>query len=140
MKKWFYLTAYCIPALVFTGYYLGGVFNFLTPAVVYIMIPLLDLAIGVDTFNEKEPRYRGMREEKFYRIITWLHVPLQAAMVVWGAWVVGTGRVTLLEGIGFTLSMGIVTGGLGITIAHELGHRTNRFEQNLSKILLWTVS
>jgi len=35
-----------------------------------------------------------------------------------------------------TVSVGIIVGSFGINIAHELGHRTNKKEQTLSKILL----
>jgi len=140
VKKWFYLTAYAIPSLVLCGAALGGIYHFLTPVVVFGLVPLLDLVIGTDPRNEDEATYKRRRDQAFYRFVTWSFLPVQIAMVVWGAWLVTSGRLSTLETVGFVLSIGIVSGGLGITIAHELGHRSNRLEQNLAKGLLWTVS
>lgn len=140
MKKWFYFTAYVIPSLVIIGFALGGVFHFLTPAVVFVLVPLLDKMIGVDPSNHDEATYREMRDHAFYRWVTWLFVPLQYGFVFWGAWLVGGQHLTLTETLGFVMSIGIVSGGLGITLAHELGHRSNKLEQNLSKLLLLSVS
>ncbi|HKL02133.1 MAG TPA: alkane 1-monooxygenase, partial [Cryomorphaceae bacterium] len=46
------------------------------------------------------------------------------------------GGLAPFEILGSTLSLGVVLGGLAINVAHELGHRNNRFEQFLSKLLL----
>jgi alkane 1-monooxygenase len=39
---------------------------------------------------------------------------------------------------GRIISMGLLCGVFGINVAHELGHRVNRFEQFLAKSLLLT--
>jgi alkane 1-monooxygenase len=44
--------------------------------------------------------------------------------------------LTALEIIGRTLSLGVGCGALGINVAHELGHRVNKSEQLMAKILL----
>ncbi|NJM34935.1 MAG: hypothetical protein HC850_09795 [Rhodomicrobium sp.] len=41
-----------------------------------------------------------------------------------------------LEILSMAVALGIVTGGIGITYAHELMHQTNRFERALSEILM----
>jgi alkane 1-monooxygenase len=41
--------------------------------------------------------------------------------------------------IGFVLSTSLVTGGIGITVAHELGHKKSALEKFYSKALLMTV-
>jgi alkane 1-monooxygenase len=38
------------------------------------------------------------------------------------------------------MGVGLVTGGIGITVAHELGHKKSKLEQFYSKVLLMTVS
>jgi alkane 1-monooxygenase len=45
-----------------------------------------------------------------------------------------------LAWIGFVLSVGLVTGGIGITVAHELGHKKAPLEKFYSKVVLMTVS
>ncbi len=60
--------------------------------------------------------------------------------MIWGAWVVTTD--TLSSGLiwsAFVLSVSLVTGGIGITVAHELGHKKSSLERFYSKALLMTV-
>ena len=45
----------------------------------------------------------------------------------------------LVSLIGATLSLGISNGGIGFTVAHELIHRSSKFEQWLGRALLLTT-
>lgn len=47
--------------------------------------------------------------------------------------------MSALELLGVTISLGITTGGMGITFAHELIHRPGRFERRMGEALLATV-
>jgi alkane 1-monooxygenase len=67
-------------------------------------------------------------------------VPLQLGLIGWGAWLVGTGGVAGFDAVLFTLSVGLATGGAGITIAHELGHKRPLVDRLLSRVLLISVS
>ena len=44
--------------------------------------------------------------------------------------------ISTIDKIGRILSMGLICGGFGINIAHELGHRNTKYEQFFSKVLL----
>ena len=44
--------------------------------------------------------------------------------------------ISTFDRIGRILSMGLICGGFGINIAHELGHRRTKYEKLFSKILL----
>ncbi len=113
---------------------------FFTPFFIFGLIPLVDLWVGVRESNFPESRYKDLRDQKFFRLITMFYVPLQYALVIWGAHVAASEPLRWWEFAGFAFSFGTVTGGMGITVAHELGHRSNRLEQTLSKTLLLTVS
>ena len=139
MRKSAFLFAYLIPCLLVIGYLLGGPFHFVTPVFVFGFIPLLDLLVGSRTVNESEAAYTLLKKDLYFRWIIWLYVPVQVALVVWGAYVAGSGSLSPLALTGFVLSMGLVTGGIGITLAHELGHRAGPWEQGLAKTLLMTV-
>lgn len=54
-------------------------------------------------------------------------------------WIVGTHALAWYDYVGFALSLGAVTG-ISINTAHELGHKTNRFERWLAKITLAPVA
>jgi alkane 1-monooxygenase len=136
-----FFTAFIIPALVITGFYNGGYWNFLTIIFSFILIPAIDHALDIDTSNvaENEVKIRG--EEFFYRFITYCWTYFQFAFIVWGAYASSSGKVsTPAEWVGFVVSYSLVTGGIGITVAHELGHKKSRLERFYGKTLLMTVS
>ncbi|CAM9260115.1 unnamed protein product [Choristocarpus tenellus] len=56
-------------------------------------------------------------------------VPSQLALLAYACYTVNKMELSNLEYIGFTLSVGIYTGGVGITVSHELVHKNTRVEQ-----------
>jgi alkane 1-monooxygenase len=135
----FYLV-YLVPVSVIAGYLLGGWYTFLTPVMVFGVVPILDIVIGKDTANVPEERAREVEQILGYRTATWLCAPVQVGLVFWGAHVVSTGKLNGIEFIGFLVSMGTSSGVVGINVAHELAHRVNRkMEPLLARIMLWSV-
>lgn len=140
-KKLGFFTAFIIPSLVVAGYFLGGWWNYLAIVFSFILIPLIDQQLGIDTSNPTESEIKIKGEEFYYRFVTYVWAYVQIAFVIWGCYAVGTGAInTPFEWIGFTLSFALVTGGIGITVAHELGHKKSSLERFYSKALLMTVS
>lgn len=135
-----FLLPYLIPVFTFLGLALGGWWNFLTPVLVFGLVPALDLVVGEDPHNPRAERLKELGEIRVFRWITWAYVPIHLFVVFFGAWAASHLGLSVAEWIGFTLSAGIVTGGVGINFAHELGHKTTRLEQTLSQIILVTVS
>lgn len=135
-----YYLAFLMPLSVFVGYQLGGAFNFLTPLFIFGLIPLFDILIGFDYANPSQEEMETISQKWSFRLVTHLFVPVQIALIVWGAYVVTHANLSLVEISGLILSVGITTGGIGITIAHELCHKRNPVEQTLGKILLMSVS
>lgn len=58
---------------------------------------------------------------------------------LWVAFVASQVELTAFELAGFLLSVGITTGGIGITVAHELFHKKSRLDTFSGKILLLMV-
>lgn len=140
MKAFPYALVYLVPLSVIVGLKLGGWFTLLAPVVVFGLIPLLDILIGLDTVNPTDEEEAALSEARSYRLLTWGCLPVQVALVLWGGHVVAHRVLSTGELIGFTLSVGISSGVLGINIAHELSHRVNeRLEPLLSRIMLSTV-
>ncbi|MDH4114193.1 MAG: alkane 1-monooxygenase [Burkholderiaceae bacterium] len=101
-------------------------------AVAFVAIPLVDAWVGA-------PR-RVLAERRpipFVRWIPRLQLPLQATLLI-GA-VGAAPDLALGELLVFALAVGTVTGGMGITIAHELGHRSSRLDRAVAKALLVSV-
>lgn len=138
-RKIGFFTAFIIPALVITGYYLGDYWNFLAVGFSFLVMPAIDQLCGLDQSNVPEEKVKIVSEEFFYRFVTYLWTYFQLAFVAWGAWAVATGGLELIGLIGFVLSFSLVTGGIGITVAHELGHKKSSLERFYCKALLMTV-
>lgn len=101
----------------------------------YLVIPLLDWSLGGDTNNPPEEIVAQLEEDRYYRYLTWITVPLHFVTLIAAAWFVGTQDI----GTGAMLVMAITAGaysGLCINTAHELGHKKLPVEQLLAKIAL----
>lgn len=140
IKKIGFWTAFIIPMLVIIGFYSGSYFNLITPFFVFIVIPLADYLIGEDPENMEENKARVISEEFYYRFITYIWAVFQFLFVIWSCYVIATSSLTTFESIAFTFSFALVTGGIGITVAHELGHKKSKLERFYSRLILMTVS
>lgn len=139
-RKLAFFTALILPALAVTGFYLGGAWNYLTVFFSFILIPLIDQTMGIDTSNVSDDKVKMVSEEFYYRFVTYIWTFVQLAFVIWGAYAVSLGALnSWWEWTGFIVSFALVTGGIGITVAHELGHKKSSLERAYGKILLMTV-
>jgi alkane 1-monooxygenase len=140
LKKIGFFTAFILPLLVVVGYYLGGWWNFLTLSFVFLGITSIDYLTGIDKKNVEEAEVKMVGEEFYYRFVTYIWTFVQLIFVVWGAYAISSGKInSLVEWVGFIIGVSLVTGGIGITVAHELGHKKSKLEQFYSKLLLMTV-
>src|SRR5687767_12518601 len=140
LKKLAFFTAFIIPTLVIAGFYGDGYWNYLAIFFSFIFIPFLDQRLGIDTSNIPETEVKVVGEEFYYRFVTYVWTAVQLCFLIWGAYAVTSGRLnSAWEWGGFIVSFSLVTGGIGITVAHELGHKKSALERAYGKILLMTV-
>lgn len=139
-KKIGFFTAFIIPTLTIAGFYLGGYWNYLAVGFSFVIMPAIDQLLGTDTTNIPEDEVKVVGEEFYYRFVTYIWTYFQVAFLIWGAWAAASGLLTTwVEWSGFVLSFALVTGGIGITVAHELGHKKSALERFYGKVLLMTV-
>lgn len=101
-------------------------------AFAFAVIPLLDAALG---------RARGnVFAGASAALVRWVpraHLLFQALLLV------GAIRLAPALDVGalvlFALAVGTITGGIGITVAHELGHRRSRLDRAIARTLLASV-
>ena len=72
IKKICFYLAFLLPATVLIGFYAGGLWNWLTPFVVFILLPLADYFVGIDTKNIAQTETKVIGEELYYRFITFM--------------------------------------------------------------------
>ncbi len=135
---WPFLVSWLIPVTVVVGSLVGALWSTLTVLVVFGILPALDLVMGQDTRNPDERTVEALTERKAFRYITWAWVPLQVALLVF-ALLRARHSLPAEEWLGLAVSTGVTTGGVGIVVAHELGHRRGAFERFLSEALLVMV-
>ncbi|KPF69268.1 alkane 1-monooxygenase [beta proteobacterium AAP99] len=146
VKKWAYLLFLLPLSLPLVTYWLGqrtGYWDlaaFYAPLWYFVIIPALDWLIGKDPANPAEEDEAWLSEERFYRVLTLACLPLYAALMIWGAWVLVTAPFSWVGVAGWVISMGLVGGVAAINTGHELIHKPGRMEQWAGGLLLSAVS
>ena len=135
IKKYSYLIVFVLPGLVVLGVRFGGAAAYLTPFVAFVLIPLLDLLVGEDRVNYTPEEEKALDAERYYRLVTYAFVPVYWAVLAYVVHGAIAGGWSLAEYAGNTWSMGILSG-IGIVVAHELGHKASKLEKRLAKALL----
>jgi alkane 1-monooxygenase len=107
----------------------------LTPAIVYGLVPALDLWIAEDRNNPPEEVVPVLEEDAWYRWLTWLVVPAACVTVIAAAWVAVRGDLSWFGWLGLAVSAGW-TSGAGINAGHELGHKKGALERWLARFAL----
>jgi alkane 1-monooxygenase len=124
-----------VPASILLGHQLGGGWTFITPIGLFGVLSGLDMLIG----RGETGGYTKV-ESPVHRLAILLWLPIQVSLIVWLLWSLAADRLTPLEIIGMTLSIGTVSGAIGIVFAHELTHRMVWFERRVADALMVSVS
>ena len=139
-KKAGFFSAFLIPSITVLGYYGGGWWNLSAIIFIFLIIPISDAIVGVDTHNHPETDKAQISNEGFYKWITYSWIPAQFIFLFWAVFQISKlTDWTSIEFLSLLIGSGLTTGGIGITVAHELGHKNNSTEQFLSQLLLMSV-
>jgi alkane 1-monooxygenase len=102
---------------------------------IYLVAPLIDLALGADTDNPPESAVPALEADPYYRRISHALVPLLWLAFIGAAWFAATHRLPWQGWLALVISTGNV-GGFCINLGHELGHKQNRLDRALAKLIL----
>ena len=133
----FWLSLGLVPLAVFAAMH-GGWTILLLPISTWYLFTGLDFVVGLDT---KNPDPATPESQLFwYKLITLLWVPVQL-ITIFGLmiYVVATDHLSLFEQWALFAGLGILSGTIGITYAHELMHQKPKSERWLADILLASV-
>ena len=134
-----YYRVFIIPVSVLIGCSLSGWYSATTVTLTFIALPILELILPRDLRNLNADEMERLEHRVGFRFITWLWVPVQLCTMVVAIHTASQDSLTWFERICMTLSVGVMCGGIGITVAHELMHRAHRAERVLGDILLASV-
>lgn len=129
-----FYSVYLFPGLLFLSYYFQGGTTLIIPLIVGILLPILEVLCG----DDKKEILESDRDDIRYNIPLWIWPFVQISYLLfflckiseWSNWV---------DFIFFSISVGIVNGGIGINVAHELIHKKEQIEKFLGKMLLCSV-
>ncbi len=136
-KRWLWTLSLVLPLLPLSGIamylQLGPEWLLATPLLVsYVLIPVFDWLLGVDSNNPPEEIVPQLEEDHYYRWLTYLTVPLHFITLILVAWFVAHHDLSTASILLLAIIAGLFSG-LGVNTAHELGHKKTRLEQNLAK-------
>lgn len=101
----------------------------------YGAIPLLDWLLGTDTNNPPEAVVRELEREPFYRLLTYVAVPVLVGVLVAGFWYLMNVAAGPAEMLPIVLSLGLASA-FAINTGHELGHKGSTLERRLALLVL----
>lgn len=139
-KRYAWLLGLFIPASPFIAWGLyeatgAGVFWWLGPLLVFVVMPALDAIIGADAENPPDRVLAWLEQDRYYRWCTYAYLPLQYGSLILACWMWANGDLGLVANIGLAITIGCVSG-IAINTAHELGHKRASSERWLSRIAL----
>ena len=102
---------------------------------IYLVAPLLDLALGTDTSNPPESAVPALDADPYYRRVTFALVPLLWGAFIYAAWFSQSVELSWAAQLGLIISTGGV-GGFCINLGHEIGHKKAPLEKWLAKLIL----
>lgn len=136
MKDAKYLWAYLIPASAVSALWLQGGWTWATLILAFMVLPIVELITPAHTANTAPEAEEARSKRLFFDILLYLNAPLLFGIVGYYLYLLSVGGLSSAEITGLSLSVGIVVGTCGINVAHELGHRTNPWEQRLARWML----
>lgn len=133
----FWCSVALIP-LAWIGAVFGGWSVILMPLATWYLFTAIDAIAG--KYDANADLDTSDEELFWYRLVTLIWAPLQFITLFGVLWyVTHTDHLGALEQIALFFGIGVMSGTIGITYAHELAHQKPRFERWLGDILLSMV-
>lgn len=136
MKDLKYIAAFTLPLAAFVGLYFKGFYTFLTPIYAFVIIPVLEIILPIETKNISKDDIDSTLKRKVFDWLLYFNLPIVFGLLLIAFYVVSSQTLSTFELIGLVFSVGIVLGTNGINVAHELGHRQTSNARFIGKALL----
>lgn len=131
---------YLAPFLLYLGalqaFFSHGFYVWLPMIYAWILIPLLELFIRPDERNLSVAEEEMVRHDRTYDRLLYAVVLFQYTALFCFLYNIAFVLQPSIDVVGKIAVMGLLCGTFGINVGHELGHRTNKLEQTLAKMLL----
>lgn len=136
MRKAKYLISLIVPISIYASLVYDR-FQFLAVILLFVLIPLLELAVHPDHTNLSLEDENKESKSVFYFLLLVIFFLAQSGAVL--VFCVSARSDSAYLFPIHVITMGISCGIMGINVAHELGHRDSWYEKAMSKVLLMTA-
>ncbi len=140
-KRYLWLLGAVVPLFLFAGWGLvnltgAGLFWWLGPIFVYVIIPILDRFFGDDPSNPPEEIVAWLERDRYYRFVTYAFLPIQYIALFTGFWLMTRhGGLGVVDRLGIAFTLGSLNG-IAINTAHEMGHKKEHLERWFARVAL----
>ncbi len=134
-----YLLAYTGPALVYVGLLEKGWYSWLAVIFAFCILPAADWLSGFVSIEKRHIAGADLKTRAghiWFDLLLYINLPIMYFLVFCYLKTVTGSHLALYVVIGLTLGLGTFLGANGINVAHELGHRKNRWERVMAILLL----
>src|SRR5689334_16574165 len=108
-KRYAWMLGLVIPTAPFLAWGLVeltglGVMWWFGPILVFGIFPLLDLIVGTDNENPPDSVIKWLEQDRYYRWLTYLYIPIQYAGLVFACYLWSSGDLSTIESIGLAVT------------------------------------
>ena len=130
-----FLSPVVVGATIWLYFALGNnpIVTFIPMLYIYGVNPLIDYFMGEDTHNPPEEVVDAMTLDNYYRFHVHIRIPIAVAIFIAYIWFVGTQSLPWWSIIVLIIGVGTASGGI-MTLTHELGHKSNKWDRLAAKI------
>ena len=133
-----YISPISFYVLALLSFSLHGWVTWLPLFYAWVLIPVAELFLYSNDSNMNAAEQELAKKNNWYDYMLYIIVFFQYAAVGYFLFSMKDSHLLWWETLGRIFSMGLLCGTFGINVAHELGHRVNKYEQLMAKALLAT--
>ena len=133
-----YMNVLVLPVLAWISFNTHGWLTYLPLIESFVLIPLLELAYKPNPENLTPELEEERKNDRIFDWQLYIMVPIQFVLLGMFLFSMPEVGIKVVDKIGRITAMGLMCGVIGINVAHELGHRKEKYEQFMAKVLLLT--
>lgn len=133
-----YLATFTLPLGAWATFTDRHGWYWMVPLFGFVLIPILELLLRGRPNDLSEEEEQAVLSDPLFDLLLYAIVPVQYVLLFLFLQRVQAGGLETGDLLGCVATMGILCGVYGINVAHELGHRTKRWERDLARALLLT--
>ncbi|MBK5264078.1 MAG: alkane 1-monooxygenase [Alphaproteobacteria bacterium] len=132
-----YAISIAIALCLVIGHYVGGIGHFAMPLLGFAFMPIADRWAGLSHWpSESALKKMNPAKERAFEAALIGAAFVTLVTLAWGLWVAAHETLMWWQFAGLAVSIGMLTGYVGIVVAHELMHRASLMHRALAWVLM----